>query len=792
MNPAMPGLAAPGLDFQPVDFSVPNPTAALLAGSLAARSYLFIPRPWDPDALARTVAYLSSDGYASGAGDTLPDGTPLAHQLFDQRLVRGGVLNYATEAMSFSQSPAAVSPSGYFQPSNVPSWGVIQLAIADDDPATLDLLRLQWRDAVIEEYLGAPDWPLSQFARIAKGIAAGIAHDPMILSVSWGDLTQRLKRDAQPRTYRGMGGALRFASSASASGTLPCPAGAMTWNLWIRAASSAATVKRFACWRNGTAAGLRSLDMGSAGANRPRAAIRNDAGTLFEAIGPAAVPVTASLQDGTHLTAVLDTAAMVLRLVVNGATVATTAVTGTFLTVLSTVHIASNEAAGEFFDGDEDEFQVWSIARADADILATRDKEISSTTTGLYAYYKCNDQAPGNVTVYDSCASPHNLNFSGALWIGSLTGGPSIAGKKIPRTLGRGQKVEPVSVDDANGTWQWNSGPVDSISALEHAGLQAYTFDSDVADINAAAPAAGHWVSCNAHGMLKLNAVVSHHLAVTGKGDNAGGYVEDPAGIAKKLALETGTADDLDLISFATVSGAYPYAVSAVTRLDTVSYDSLIVSLLWDNLMGWRTVTRDGKLSVGVLALPGPPKWTLGINDVTRGGVALVLKTDPVKQTNFSYDRYALVQGPADLAVTSQETIADLGQEFRVIQTPVDAQVIAANPSAPTWDPKSSIVLPADGVVESAREQAFWGTEKRVYAVQLTEGLHQYSIGDSVLLQMPIEGLDNGFLGVVVGLKENVPSDNGLTLIGSMLPRPGIILDSGSPIVLDSGATIGN
>lgn len=769
------------------DFSSPDPLEGLLEDSNSLRTYLFIPTLWDSNQQSLTKLYYSNDGFASGPGDTLPDGTPLAHQLFRARLAEGGVFNVESRVMS----------NGVIVTNPTPSYGNIKIILADDDPQVLSDLRLLWRNAILTCLIGRPSWPLSQFTQYASGIAAELIHDSMTYSVSWGDLAQKFQAYVQKNKYLGMGGAVRLnGTSAYITGSLSAPVGPMTIEASVRPATSAATIKRIVCWRNGVAAGARSINMGVAGVNLPNCVAINDAGVVFILSGSVPLPVGIRSQVAMSL----DPVANLLRLIVNGITVAYTATTGTFNTVLSTVFIGRNETGSEFLDADNiDEIRIHNVARADDWLLANGTKEISSTTSGLYAYYKGNDQAPGNVTLFDSVSVPHNLTLSGSpppQWVGTLTGGPSIAGKYIPRALGRYTRFEPVLVDEANQIYQINDGSIQSIDLLEHKGLAAYVYDGDVADLYAGTfpyISAGHWRSNIARGLFQLNATVSGHLVVTGHGDNTGvlGYVEDPASLVKKLALETPTITNanLDLSNLALIASLYNIPVWCSARLDPVTIDSLMIECM-SNIMGWRTITRNGLLTVGVLGEPNTiPDFTLDENDPAIDGVTLLNKSTPVKQTNLGYARYGLVQGPADLAVTSNELISDLGLEWRSFPTLVDFRVVAGNTSAPTWERNTSIVNQIDVALEANREQLFWSVERWTYKLVMTQGLHIFSIGQTVKFTANFGGFQGSFSGIVVAFVENVPMELSIEIIGPA-PLRTLITDSGFVMTDDLGNAI--
>lgn len=796
---SQPYASFPWLAVSPSDVSAPNPSAGLLTSSLSRRSYCLIASPWDPSISSPFTVYVSSDGYASGALDTLQDGlTPLPHQLFRARLLEGSVFNVESRVMSGGQ--LASSPA--------PSFGVTKVILADDDPDIFYHLSLWWKNAPIAMYVGDPDnWAFQQFIQFAKSTVAQITRDDsMTYSISWGSAAVVLQKDVQSRKYRGMGGALRFNPSTSAfvQGTCPCPAGAMTLELWVRVGDSVAGMRRLVCWRSAAAAGLRSLDIGAGTANLPRFAIRADDGTIYQAIGAQPIAASSNLQTGTHIAGVVDPLAGNIRLLVNGITVVTTPFTGTVTSTLTTLYFAVNEIASEFLsNGDIDEVRVWSVARSDDQVQLTMNGEISPTTPGLFAYYRCNDQAPGNVTVFDSCTGAHNLTLTNAVWIGSLTGGPSVAGKPLPTLEGSYQKFEPVPVDDINGVWQLNHGSMVSIDTLEHRGQQVYIYDGDVADITTVTPASGHWYSCLAQGIFKLNAVITGKLLATGRGDNQTingvGYVDDIASICRKKALLAGMMDDqIDLASVGYISGTYPYKVWYGTQLNPQSVDSVIVEMMgW--IMGWRITTRDGKLSLGALSTPPSIKWNFDETKVAIDSCTVVAFSPPSKQTILGYSRYGQTQSTGELSTSNLEIVSDLSQEYRTTQTPVNSAVMAADASALPRTLNTAIVGLADASAEAARQQGFWAQAPVTVRCQTTDGEFQYAIGDGLRLAVSNESLLSGsalgipglrgvFTGMIVAIGDTVPLVEWFEAIGVTLRT--LTTTEGVDIVTTEGSGI--
>jgi hypothetical protein len=141
--------------------------------------------------------------------------------------------------------------------------------------------------------------------------------------------------------------------------------------------------------------------------------VRNDAGTGFVAMGAAALPAGAWV----WLTGVLDLGAGLATLYVNGAAVASIAVTGTFATVLSAYTLAAGTAGAEPFDGEVDEPRIWSTARTAAQVAAGMMAELAGTEAGLAQYWRLNDNT--GTSAASAVGGAAGTLLGGATWTSS-------------------------------------------------------------------------------------------------------------------------------------------------------------------------------------------------------------------------------------------------------------------------------------------------------------------------------------------------------------------------------------
>ncbi|HAS44438.1 MAG TPA: hypothetical protein DCS93_28425 [Microscillaceae bacterium] len=116
-----------------------------------------------------------------------------------------------------------------------------------------------------------------------------------------------------------------------------------------------------------------------------------------------------------HVVGVADASGVTLY--VDGVVEATSGTgisSGIFSNGSAVMHLGKDSrfASGRFMDGEMDEVRVWNVARTCADILSTKDVELTGSETGLVAYYNFNSGIAGgsntNVTLFDLDATNSN------------------------------------------------------------------------------------------------------------------------------------------------------------------------------------------------------------------------------------------------------------------------------------------------------------------------------------------------------------------------------------------------
>lgn len=194
-----------------------------------------------------------------------------------------------------------------------------------------------------------------------------------------------------------------------------CPAGSMSMEIVAELDAAAAGGNAMVNWRNGASAGLRLLYVGSGSVAAAAFAVRNDAGTVFEAVLTVAA-TAAYLGRRVRWSGVLDVPNLTAILYADGARVAAVAVTGTFNTVTANFAIGRlADSAASYWDGSLEGLRLWSTARTAAQVaeFAPLHAHLSGYEAGLAAHFPMREGI-GNA-VYDIAGGLIGT-VTGAVW----------------------------------------------------------------------------------------------------------------------------------------------------------------------------------------------------------------------------------------------------------------------------------------------------------------------------------------------------------------------------------------
>jgi hypothetical protein len=732
------------------DESVPNPLRELLALSQVDRQYLLIARPKDPATGNEVTVRISSAGYASMPGDV------------------DGVVHFPVGLVSPYNVRVSLVSGGRFTGSvAIPAFGDITIANPKDASGSGrfdSILGYSWEGAPIEIYLGRKRYmgpEFSTFGRIFRGRAASISHDFDAISISIRDLAKAFDRKVTTRTYRGFTAAVRFDSTDSIS--LGSPASlnslnSLTFEFWIRLAALP-PANRFICGWVGSAPYPYRFLVTPTGALQ----MHRNGGSFT------AGETTTTLSAGKlyHVAYSFNDTALSVH-IYDDATGETTTESFTLTSFSGPTSAATLTFGGGTGPVNADfwEYRFWSSALTADQIAARRDRRLEGTEAGLLAYYPA-DTGTGS-TLFDEGPSGINGTISGTTWVGSLEGGPELAGRSRPRVWGMRRQLPAHLVDAQRLVYQVNDGPTESIEPFEQGLSGVWTYDGDSADIYGTTPAAGHYSTDLSRGLFRLGSSSGKTITADVEGDNVGGYVETTADIIERIVTTEGalTGDDYDLGSFSALNTANASVAGAYSGLEAAKLSDLLTELM-AGVGGWWAFSREGVLELGIRSLPSVADVRLTRREIREGSLRRSTSVAPVTRVTMSYRPYAVTQRPDNLNTSLTDAQkADLGKAVRLVQTHL---VPSDSPDSEPVERETQFDDEKAAQIEADRQFAMDVQRQEVWEVHLTEGLFQYWIGT------PVEVIADRFdlsdpdapVWLVVGLTEDAATDQiSITLWG--------------------------
>jgi len=146
-----------------------------------------------------------------------------------------------------------------------------------------------------------------------------------------------------------------------------------------------------------------------------------DFGDLFNSGRAAYATPLENINQWTHWALVSSRAGNFMKIYRNGQLDFSTATNRTFLPYGGALVLGARLDAGgqEYFQGEMDEFRIWSVARTQAEIQSTMSRGLCPPQTNLWVYWKFNE--PSGASVLDYSGNGRNgLLFSGASRVASL------------------------------------------------------------------------------------------------------------------------------------------------------------------------------------------------------------------------------------------------------------------------------------------------------------------------------------------------------------------------------------
>jgi hypothetical protein len=358
---------------------------------------------------------------------------------------------------------------------------------------------------------------------------------------------------------------------------------------------------------------------------------------------------------------------------------------------------------------------------------------------------------------------------------GGADGGADLTGKRKPLVLGKALNITPVLLVPNLLIYQVHDGSTQAVDAVYDRGVQLNA-GSDVANYSALAAAsvtAGQYATCRALGLFKLGSSPSGTVTADVRGENAGGYIETTADIAR-WALRTRTSlvdpDDLDVASFDAVNAAQPAPIGYFVAPD----DSLTVAALIQQLMGgiggWGGHKLDGTFEVRIFGAPaGTPVASFNRGDMLGGDIQREPLPDayrpPPWRWRVPYARCWTVQ--TDLAGgVSAARKAFVAEQYRLAEA-TSQTILNDHPFAQDRDPiESYFQNEADATAEAMRLINLFRTTRAIYRMTVPRRALRRDMGDEILVTHPRFDLSQGRSMIVVETSVNV--DGGSSEVDSV------------------------
>ncbi len=284
-------------------------------------------------------------------------------------------------------------------------------------------------------------------------------------------------------SYTPPGNALNF-DAVNDNVSIPSVAGfgvnKVTIETWVYWTPNSASDVQF-IYSKGLGAGSEVLEMhtGGLGANYlrilPRPNVYIDVANALQ------------VNKWTHIAYVHDPSTSVLKVYINGVDRAYTVTSGSVSTALTTnanPFCIGKRASNEYyFKGSIDEFRLWNVTRTQAEIQANMFNTISSSTSGLFAYYNFDNGLPGATntgltTLADQTSNANNGTLNNFALTGATSNWVESYAMVIPTT------TTATNIANTSFTANWTAPTVGTVTNYLLDVSTSSTFSSFVSGYN--------------------------------------------------------------------------------------------------------------------------------------------------------------------------------------------------------------------------------------------------------------------------------------------------------------------
>ena len=338
---------------------------------------------------------------------------------------------------------------------------------------------------------------------------------------------------------------------------------------------------------------------------------------------------------------------------------------------------------------------------------------------------------------------------------GGAEGGEDLTGKPKPLSYGRPPNLTPVLVDRTYLVYQFHESTATAVDYVYDRG-DAYAAEGDTASyaaLIAASVSASSYKTCLAQGMFRLGSTPNGIVTCSVQGDTESGTLHETAGAICKRILKNkaGLSDsDLNLPSFTALDTSQPYALSLYIA-ESASVPEVLDTIL--SPRGFRTFTRDGKISVGRVAF-GTRQLTIqapDIVDISRE------RTDrPAWRVNLGYNPNWTLMRPDELAAVSLDLDADFATNAVRRVTDSNSAILTRRALARDLEVDTLFNDLDDATDEASDLLDLIGEDRHIYRVQVLRRQFVISPGATVLLKHSRFGLSTGRDMIVLGITETI------------------------------------
>jgi len=349
---------------------------------------------------------------------------------------------------------------------------------------------------------------------------------------------------------------------------------------------------------------------------------------------------------------------------------------------------------------------------------------------------------------------------------GALDGTADIAGRLKPRLRGGNASapvlnISPVRIDAVNNIWQLSDGEA-TITALYENGASVFAFAGDVANLYVGSTPAGQYRTNKAAGLFQLGSPNAGQITCDawGKFPGAGALAQDLANtialqiLSLDLALPAATYDSASFTSID--SGAFYEAGWYWSGAEQEDCTTAVARFLAS--INARLITRrDGVIAcLPLRAVPNgtTPAGAFGASQIVSLRRAPLPSTvaPPIYRVRWGYNHnHTVMASGVNGTVTDarRQFLANADRFSAASDNAVLLRYRRPNDAPPT---PNALLTSGDATAMAAQVLGMWSTERKLYSVELPIALAlRHDLGDVLSVTYPLDDLDAGKLGVVVG-----------------------------------------